>query len=278
VSGLLDGVDWEVVAVFAALVLLEGLRRVPAGGLVVRAIGWSGWEPAGSGESGTRWRLVSWWPPLAPALVLAPLEEAATLAPEELAARVRTARRWAPWLTAGSGLTLAALVLGLPVATARLGGVGFVAGAGLVLTLAVATAVCGGWALRRLDAPRALRRGLILRWCSPFASGRALEGVYEAAVAGASPAQALRALTGDRVFAEWARTRAYDATRGGQADPDLSAAADPDTLLAIVSSEPPHAEGCRSYCPRCAAAWIEAREACPDCEVPAVKREPEPRA
>jgi hypothetical protein len=33
-GALLDGVNWEIVAVFAALVLLEGLRRVPAGALV----------------------------------------------------------------------------------------------------------------------------------------------------------------------------------------------------------------------------------------------------
>jgi hypothetical protein len=56
---LLDGVDWGIVGLLATLVLLEGLRRVPAGGLVVRAIGWSAWKPAGEAEPRTRWRLVS---------------------------------------------------------------------------------------------------------------------------------------------------------------------------------------------------------------------------
>ena len=139
-----------------------------------------------------------------------------------------------------------------------------------VLMLAFTVPAAGRWALRQLDGPRPGQPSQVLKWCSPFTSGRVLEGVYEAALAGASPAQALRALAGEHVFAEWARARAYDAVHRGQADPDLAAAADPGTLRTIVSSEPPHAEGCRSYCPRCAATWIEPREACPECEVPAV--------
>ena len=63
----------------------------------------------------------------------------------------------------------------------------------------------------------------VLGWCSPFASGRVLEEVYQAALAGASPAQALRALAGDQVFAEWARARAYDAVHGGSADSVIDA-------------------------------------------------------
>lgn len=274
---LLDGVDWEIAAVFAALVLVEGLRRIPAGGLVVRAIGWTGWKPAADPEPRTRLRLVSWWPPVAPALVLPPLGGPATVSGETLAARVRVARRAAPWLAAGGALTLAALVLGLPLATARLGRVGFIAGAALVLALALATAASGWWTLRRLGASGTSRRGPVLAWCSPFASGRVLEGVYQAALAGASPAQALRALAGDRVFAEWVRARAYDVVRGGLADPDLSAAADASTLDSIVASEPPLAGGGKSWCPRCAAVWIVARDFCTDCGVPAVGRETDSR-
>ena len=277
-SALFDGVDWGIAAVFAALVLVEGLRRIPAGGLVVRAIGWTGWAPAGEPEPRTRLRLVSWWPPLAPALVLPPLGGPATVSGETLAARVRVARRAAPWLAAGGGLTLAALVLGLPLATAWLGGAGFVAGAALVLLLALATAAAGWWTLRRLNAPGIWKRGQVLAWCSPFASGRVLEGVYQAALAGASQAQGLRALAGDGVFAEWARARAYDVVRGGAADPDLSAAADAGTLALIVAAEPPLAAEGKSWCPRCAAVWIMARDACPDCGVPAVGREADGRS
>ena len=274
---LLDGVDWEIAAVFAALVLVEGLRRIPAGGLVVRGIGWTGWKPAGEAEARTRVRLVSWWSPLAPALVLPPLGGPATVSGEILATRVRVARRAAPWLAAGGAVTLAALVLGLPLASARLGAFGFVAGATLVLALALATAATGWWTLRQLGAPGTSRRGQILSWCSPFSSGRVLEGVYQAALAGASPAQAVRVLAGDRVFAEWARARAYDVVREEAADPDLMAAADAATLDSIVASEPPMAAGGRSWCPRCAAVWIEARDCCPDCGVAAVSKSTDER-
>ena len=268
---LLDGVDWEIAAVFAALVLSEGLRRIPAGGLVIRAIGWSGWKPAGEPEPRGRVRLVSWWSPLAPALVLAPLDGEAVVANETLAERVRVARRAAPWVAAGGAITLVALVLGLPIATARLGRVGLIAGAVVVLALAIVTAVGGWWAVRRLGAPGTVRRGQILGWCSPFASGRVLERVYQSALAGASPAQGLRALAGEREFAEWARRRAYDVVRGGAVDPDLSAAADASTLAAIVAAEPPMAAGGESYCPRCDAVWVVLRDACPDCGVPVVR-------
>jgi hypothetical protein len=166
---LLDGVDWEIVGLFAALVLVEGLRRVPAGALVVGVTWWNGWEPAGETEPRARWRLVSWWSPLAPSLVLPPLSGPPVLSTDELAARLRVARRSAPWLAGGGALTLAALILGLPVASARLGALGFLAGAAVVLALASATAAAGALARRRLGLGGTGRRRQVLGWCSPFA-------------------------------------------------------------------------------------------------------------
>ncbi len=271
-ADLLDGVDWQVVGVFAALVLLEGLRRVPAGALVVRATGWRGWNPAGEAVPRERWRLVSWWSPLAPGLVLVPLDGPATRSNEELAARLRLANRAAPWLAGAAALTLASLILGLPVATARLGTVGFLAGAGVVVGLAVGTAAAGAVALRRLDPGGTWSRRQVLGWCSPFASGRAIESVYQAAVAGASQAQAYRALAGERVFADWARPRAYDVLRGGAADPDLTAAADAAAIESIVAAVPKREDGGRSYCPRCGATLLMEGGSCPDCAVPLMVR------
>ena len=267
---LLDGVDWQIVGLFAALVLVEGLRRVPAGALLVRATWWSGWKPAGETEPRARWRLVSWWSPLTRSLVLPPLGGPVTLSTGELAARLDVARGAAPWLAGGGAVTLAALILGLPVASARRGALGFLAGAAVVLALAFSTAAAGALALRRLGPAGARRRRQVLGWCSPFASGRVIEGVYEAALAGASTAQALRALAGERVFAGWARARAYDVVRGGSADADLSAAADAATLSSIVTAAPHLDAGGRSYCPRCGATWSLDRGSCPDCGVPLV--------
>ncbi len=271
---LLDGVDWQIIGVFGGLVLLEGLRRVPAGALVVRGTGWSGWRPACEAAPRERWRLVSWWSPLAPGLVLPPLDGPATRSNDELAERLRRANRAAPWLAGAAALTLTALVFGLPIATARLGAVGFLAAACVVVALAVGTAVAGAVALRRLDPGVTLRRGQVLGWCSPFASGRVVEGLYQAAVAGASPAQACRALAGELVFVRWARSRAYDVLRGGAADPDLTAAANAAELESIVASVPRREDGGRSYCPRCGATLLMEGGSCPDCAVPVVAGRP----
>lgn len=262
----LDGVDWEVVAIFAGLVLVEGIRRLPAGSLVVRTIGWSGWAPAGEPEPGSRWQLVSWWPPLVRSLVLPPATGAALRA-DAVTARVAVARRFGAALSAAGGFTLLALIFGLPIASARLGKLGFLIGAVVVLMLAVGTASLGTAALRRLEVPPRVRRRRLLGWCSPFASGRVVEGVYEAALAGASPAQALRALAYDVTFAQWARRRAYDVVRGSAIDADLTSAADEATLSAIVSLPPVLDQSARSFCPRCGATWLIERGNCPDCGV-----------
>jgi hypothetical protein len=213
--------------------------------------------------------------------VLAPLDGPATRSNEELAARLQLANRAAPWLAGAAALTLGSLILGLPVATARLGTVGFLAGACVVVGLAVGTAAAGAVALRRLDPGGTWSRRQVLGWCSPFASGRVIEGVYQEAVAGASAAQAVRALAGESVFADWARARAYDVVRGRAVDPDLSAAADAAALESIVASLPPRPDGGgRSYCPRCAATLLVEEGSCPDCSVPLVRSgadQPSPR-
>jgi hypothetical protein len=267
-GSLLEGVKWEVVAVFAALVLLEGLRRVPAGALVLRGFGPAGWRPQSEPEPRARWRMVSWWSPIAPALLVPPVEGLPTLEPGALEARLTVASRAAPWLAVSAGVTLLALIFGLPVATARFGAVGFLAGAAVVFALAIANACAGAFTLWRLGA--APRRGRVLAWCSPFAAGRVLEGVFEAALVGASPAQAVRALSGEDVFASWCRARAYDVVYQGLNDPDLRAAADHATLQTIAISPPQDGAGGASFCPRCAATWRVPIGACPTCTVPLI--------
>lgn len=262
----LEGVDWQIVAIFAALVLLEGLRRVPAGALVLRGLGPAGWRVQGEPEPHPRWRLVSCWSPVAPTLVLPPLEATPALGLVELDRRVASVRRAAPWLAGSASVTLLALILGLPAATAWFSAVGLFLGAAAVCLLAIANACAGSFVLRRLGV--VIRRGQILAWCSPFAAGRVLEGVFEAALAGASPAQAARALVGEAEFATWCRPRAYDVVFRGAEDPDLRAAADRSTLEAIVASTPPE-DGWTSFCPRCAVTWRVDRQACPACAVPA---------
>jgi hypothetical protein len=184
----------------------------------------------------------------------------------DLDARLRVATRTAPWLAVSGSLALLALIIGLPLASARFGAVGFLAGAAGVLLLAITNAAAGAFALRRLGSPG--RRGQIMAWCSPFGAGRVVEGIYEAALAGASQAQAVRALAGESVFVPWSRSRAYDVVFAGADDPDLRAAADEATLRAIVAARPSESHAGASYCPRCAATWMLSEAPCPACAVP----------
>ena len=220
----------------------------------------------GTPEPRPRWRLISWWSPIAPALVLPPLEGRTALQAADFEDRLKVASRAAPWLTGSAAITLLALIIGLPVASARFGAVGFFAGAAVVLTLAAANAAAGAITLRRLGSPG--RRGQVLGWCSPFAAGRVLETVYEVALAGASQAQAVRELAGEGVFTTWSRPRAYDVVITGADDPDLRAAADEATLKAIVAARPPYDQPGATFCPRCAATWVLSEGPCPACAVP----------
>jgi hypothetical protein len=185
---------------------------------------------------------------------------------DELEARLHIARRLASRLAISAAATLLALIFGLPLATARFGAVGFFAGAAVLFALAVSNACIGAFALGRLGS--APRRSQILAWCSPFAAGRVLEGVFEAALAGASPAQAVRGLAGETAFATWCRPRAYDVVIQCVNDADLLAAADRATLEAIIASPPPDGAGAASFCPRCAATWRLREGECPACAVP----------
>jgi hypothetical protein len=262
---LLAGVDWSTVGVLVLVLLLDGLRKVPADALILRSVLGGPWCPAASSGNRPGWRFVSLWPPISQNIVLS----APAGAPEPPGGVSRLhALGWAgPVLGALGWLSFGALVLGIPVAAARFGGWGFVGAAAIAVLSAVASAVVGFLALRRLHFPRpvAARRAAVL--LSPFTAPRGGELVLEAAAEGLQPVAVLRALLSDAAFDAWLRPRAYDALRG-DLDPMLGTELTGEPLAAVVGARPPGVSG--PYCPRCGQSYREGAAKCRGCGVSVV--------
>jgi hypothetical protein len=258
----LADVDWSTVGVLALVVLLDGLRKVPAEALILRSVLGGPWYPVEFSGVWRGWRIVSLWPPLSRHLVV--LSPRVTPPdPADVAGRLH-ALGWAtPALTALGWLSLGAPVLGIPIATARFGGWGLVVGVATAELVAVVSALISFWALRRLHFPRsaAARRAAVL--LSPFTAPRAVELVLEAAVEDLQPVAVLRALLSDVAFDAWLRPRAYDALQG-ITDPMLRADLAREPLAVLVSTPPPGVSG--RYCPRCGHSYRDDAARCIGCE------------
>jgi hypothetical protein len=259
--GLFAGVDWSTVGLLALVVALEGFRRLPEGAVILRSTFGGPWRPVESEAGAGGWRIVSLWSPLTRHLVLQPVGVAPASSPP--VERLRAPGWTLPALTALGLVVLLSLVLGVPVALARMGGWGLV-GAVLV-TEVVAIATCGiaVVAFRRLGLSResALRRASVL--LSPFTAPRAAELVLEAAAEAVPPAAVLRELMESEDFTRWARPRAFDALRG-MPDTVLSTVLSSDAMRSLVSATPPGPAG--PYCPRCGARFRNEIAACAGCD------------
>ena len=256
---LLADVDWSTVGVLALVVLLDGLRKVPAEALMLRSVLGGPWYPVESSGMRPGWRIVSLWPPINRHIVLS---RVASPGPPDVVGRLRALGWTAPALTVLGWLSLGALVLGVPIAAARFGGWGLVGGAAIAELAAVVSAVVAFSALRRLHFPRsaAARRAAVL--LSPFTAPRAGELVLEAAVEGLPPVAVLRALLSEAAFDAWLRPRAYDALQG---NPDPLLRADlREPLAVVVGARPPGVLGL--YCPRCGQGYRDGAATCHGCD------------
>ncbi|MGH7586146.1 MAG: hypothetical protein ACREMH_07855 [Gemmatimonadales bacterium] len=265
--GVLEGIDYGTAGLLAGIALLEGLRRVPAGALVLRRPMWDGWRVADEPATESRTTMVSWWAPFTVSVLVPPVKDGAPHPdPGELASRWTTARRFTPALAVLGGLTLASLVLGIPFAIAKAGVSGFLAGLIVTAAASVATgAVCGA-ALRALGASRgtAWRRGLAC--LSPFAAPRAIEVVHEAALASATPLAATRVALSPVQFRAWIRPAVWDHLAGDPALAELGRLIPPSEMAALVADPGSGAEdGGSTFCPRCGSAWRLSDGSCPAC-------------
>src|SRR5882762_3979270 len=126
-----------VTIVFLALLtLIEGVRRVPRGSVVLHRVLFGPWtvEPP---EAGERVRLLAWWSPLTSAIVLAPRQKYRRTDPDAVRAQLEGRDVYTALfdLRVLGIVELLALVLGVPFALQRFGALGFFAALGAVLLL-----------------------------------------------------------------------------------------------------------------------------------------------
>jgi hypothetical protein len=260
----LTAADPITVATLAGVMLLEGIRRVPDGGLVLRRSLGGGWEASVAGRS--RLALLSWWAPFSIALVCAEPSADGSAQGRHLASRGHAIRWHLRLLATLGGATLLAVVLGIPILTARLGGRGFIGGTAIAFLLSCFTAATGFASLLRLGVRPRRAAARALGWCWPFNAPHAERQLLEQAAAGAPPLSVARWLLRPDDFASWIRPRAWDALHGHD-DVELAASVGDDELESLVNGPPPGIDPyAPAYCPRCAASWRMPGR-CPACDV-----------
>ena len=165
--------DWSTTAVLAGITLLEGLRRVPAGAVVLTRMGNNPWAVSRT-TAGVRLELVSWAAPLILHLLVSP--SIATAPPRDLRHRWRHVRRWQLVLRLVGGAEWCWVVIGIPLMTDRWGALGLLVAVMLAFQGALLLTILSACALAKLrltprtilvsvvDCCRHLRRRAPLKW------------------------------------------------------------------------------------------------------------------
>ena len=216
----------------ALLTLIEGVRRVPRGSVVLHRVLLGHWtvEPP---EAGDRVRLLSWWSPLMSTIVLAPREKY----PRTDADVVQGLYTVLFDLRVLGVVELLALVLGVPFALQRFGALGFFAALGAVVLLCLSIFTALAFSGRGLGKPRRAALRWALPYLSPFAAPRAAEALLEEALRDIPPAVVSRALLPGDVFLRWVRPIVYDARNGREVDRSLLEGLNLNELSTALTSQ-----------------------------------------
>lgn len=258
--------DWSTFWLLAALTLAEGLRRAPAGGLLLRHVAGYPWHVAAGPYRAAGWRLTSAFSPLALHCLVQPAEGEPRVAP-----RRGRMRLWIMLLRFPSLLALVALLAGVPLLAASMGTTGLIIAVAAAFGTSLLTAVLSMIALVRLGTGWKTAAWDALRIVSPFTSPRAPELVLERAMTGVPAVEAARALLQPDDFAAWLRPIAFDEIARGADDGIVPR----DEAGRIVRTPPADALPGDAYCPRCAGVYLPGAETCRGCgDVPLARMTP----
>lgn len=258
--------DWTTFWLLGGIALAEGLRRVPAGSLLLRRVPGYPWHVAAGPYRAPGWRLTSAFSPLALHCLLQPADPDRARNPPRL-------RRW--WITlvrVPGLLALIALLAGVPLLSASMATRGLILAVAAALAASLLTALVAMLALARMGVGWKTAGRDALRIVSPFTAPRAPEIVLERVLAGVPPIDAARALLPADAFAAWLRPLAYDEAMRG-ADGGIVPRGEAGR---IIRTPPADAAAGDAWCPRCAGIYQPGVEACRGCGgVPLERTHPE---
>ena len=260
--------DTGTVLVLAAVALMEGLARVPAGALILRRRLAGSWNVAGRVEV-ARLRLVHFWPPYTETLVLQPASgPTPPVARAELRSRLDRIEAYHRWAGTAGLITQVALIIGIPLGIGVAGAVGGLLMAGGVVVGQVALALLAWRGLRRLATGKPALRKILFSVLNPFAAPAISSRLMAQACAGASPLAVAQTLLPQGTWADWFRRRAYDADAELTDDREIAEELEePGHAIAQVLALRPAVGHGESWCPRCAATYQAGFTECRDCEV-----------
>jgi hypothetical protein len=263
-----------VTIVFLALLtLIEGVRRVPRGSVVLHRVLFWQWtvEPP---EPGDRLRLLSWWSPLVSTIVLAPRQQYRRTDPDAVRAQLEGRDLYTALfdLRLLGVVELLALVLGVPFAVQRFGALGFLVAVGAVVLLCLTIFTALAINAHALGRPWRAALRWSVPYLSPFAAPRGAEALLEQTLRDVPPSVATSALLPADAFLRWIRPIVYDARQGREIDRRLIDGLNLNQLAASLASQ----NGPGMWCPRCGATFVEGKS-CSECDiqlVPAGTRPP----
>ena len=272
--------DPGTVAVFVAVLWLDGWRRVGPGDLLVVRSGLGQWVEREPWAKVGSFALVAWWPPIVvPMLIPAarsadPGEKVPRWSADFFVAMARGRRRLrrVRIITAALRILGAMLILwiafAIPMATARFGVHGLVRAIVQAFVMSAVIALGAALGLRWLGTTRGASIRAAIPFLFPFTAPRACEVVIATALRDLDSLAQVAAILGEDRFLLWIRPWAYDAlhdreTRGSSSIDALVSALPRAVLARALQRAPVENAGC--YCPRCARSYREETARCHDC-------------
>jgi hypothetical protein len=253
-----------VTIVFLALLtLIEGVRRVPRGSVVLHRVLFGQWRVKPP-EPGERVRLLSWWSPLMSSIVLVPRQKYRRADADAVRAQLEGRDLYTALfdLRVLGVVELLALVGGVPFALARFGALGFFVALAAVLLLCLTIFVALAFSARGLGKPWRTALRWALPYLSPFAASRGAEVLLEEALRDVPPSVVSGALLPADAFRRWVRPIVYDAGHGREVDRSLLEGLNLNELGASLASQ----NGQGMWCPRCGATFVQG-ESCSECDI-----------
>ncbi|HEU0014199.1 MAG TPA: hypothetical protein VFQ45_10980 [Longimicrobium sp.] len=249
--------DWETFAILAALTLWDGPRRVPEGAWVLRQVASYPWEAAGGPGTPPGRLLLSYSPFAVRCVVTEPGQPGAGQMPS-----ARAVRGWTLLLRLCGLLSMAALLVGVPLLTPSYGTYGLALALGTAFALSVLAACVSLLALRRMGVDGRTAMKTVLPMLSPFTAPQAPEIVLQRVLEAVPFARAVRVLR-PGAFAQWVRPLAYDHLRSPEPAAGFPLTA--GEAAALVAAPPADVEAGERYCPRCGSVYLPSAAGCRTC-------------